>query len=260
MQPGRELAEPVRFGGGVVEHSQAQRIVTQQGASIAQRIDPRGVGQFVDEAFEKEHTRGAADAAHEANRNRLRHAHRIDQQIGHAVAKVVETVEHRFVPTARFLEVIGFDRLIERLPHHAGMQRSGHAVLAEHRAHARRRARPVETVLNVIFARTDHLDGTIDRFRGHRRMHNKVGDIFTAETAAEKRGIHDNLVGRQLEHRGHRPADFVLTLDRAPHFDLVVAHMDSRVDRLHGRVDDVRRVIVSLDDCSCDCLCVCVGI
>ena len=107
--------------------------------------------------------------------------------------------------------------------------------------------RPVEGLLDVLFARPDDLDGPVDLLRDAHGLPDIVHLEPPAEAAAEQMIVDDNLLERQARHlrRDRLRAGEDLVAD--PDLAGVGANIHGAVHRLHRRMGEERHVIGRLE-------------
>ena len=107
--------------------------------------------------------------------------------------------------------------------------------------------RPVERLLDVLFARPDHLDRAVDLLRDAHRLGDVVHLEPPAEAAADQMIVDDDLLERKARHlrRDRLRARDDLIAD--PDLAAVRLHMHGAVHRLHRRMGEERHVIGRLE-------------
>ena len=107
-----------------------------------------------------------------------------------------------------------------------------------------RRDGVIVAVMHVVVARPQDFHRRPDFAGQERRLHDEVGLRLAAEAPAEQRHVHADAIARDAEHLGERIAGPLRILGRGPHFAVTVGDDGERRRRLHGRVREVRHVVI----------------
>src|SRR5215210_1324798 len=101
---------------------------------------------------------------------------------------------------------------------------------------------------HIVFAAPDQFDWrTANTFcnRGRFTWHMRISRRTPPKTATGKLGMESNVFGLETEHLSDRNLVHRLKLRRNPRFRLVTFVFDCRVERLHRRVGEERKLILS---------------
>ena len=124
---------------------------------------------------------------------------------------------------------------------------SGRAVLAQSGAHAQRRLRAIAVGADVLFARPDHFDRTLEGLGDLDRLGQFVVDRATAEPAAEEAIVdEDRLRIDPARFCGEGQRRF-RSLRAHPHVYAVLPPVRGRVERLHRRVRQIGHLVQGFD-------------
>ena len=200
--PRGKRAAPPRLLGGEIEAGEKPRLLRQMRAAEGDPILPRGVRELVDEALDDEDIVAGTDAAPEAGRNAGRlGANIFDVKVRRVVGNIDGAVDR-----------IDVDAVLEgrRQParHDGGTgdfvvpgrdpavgEACGEAIEIEW---------PVEGLLDVLFARPDHLDRAVYLLRDAHRLGDVVDLEPPAEAAADQMIVDDDLLERKARHLAQR--------------------------------------------------------
>ena len=201
--------------------------------------------EFVDIAFHEEGILRGADRAPEHHRHMRVLQHAADADIRDLVAGGGEAL-HRL----RFDAVLHFadaDRTHDRTDGNAGVEGRRQPVGAERCFQAHGGLRPVAVVTHVLFARPHQLHRLADLLGDQNRLAHFVIGRAAAETTAEEAIVDDDLLrlqagsSRSLADRAHR------RLGAEPDLELVGLQTHRGVERLHGGMCQMRRLIDGFD-------------
>src|SRR5215216_4136803 len=107
--------------------------------------------------------------------------------------------------------------------------------------------RPVITTAYVVFAAPDQFDWRSTKtLRDPRRFarYVRIGRCTASKTAARKLRMESNFVRLETEHLGNHRLVHCLELRRHPRFCFVSFGFDGRVERLHWRMGQERKLIL----------------
>ena len=239
---------PGRLLGNKVEQRQNAWVLLQQGPAISDRVLAGGVGQLVNKALDLEQVVRGSDTAPPADGQVLRHLER--NPLGFQVGKIVGRIVGAFRRVR--IKAICANRLgrpaaeYGRTRHPVGPG-DGHPVSVYDCGDMVVIGRSRDVVLNILFARPNHLHRIVDSFGDPDRQPHRIFLQPSAKAAAKVLVMNDDLVGGQP---GDLCRDGLGThRNLCPHPDIagIRAHMRHRIQRLHRRVGQHRQLVDRLN-------------
>ena len=200
---------------------------------------------FVDEALDRKRVLRRADRAPEHDRHVGVLEVDADLERVAAVWAIGEPFDRLALDPV--LDLAPAERARDRADRGDEVEPRGRPVLAQSRTHAKRSLRAIAIGADVLFARPDELDRTLQRLRHLDRLGQFVVDRATAKPAAEEaivdedgfridparfRGVGERRLGRLRAH---------------PDVDPVFPPMGGRVQGLHRRMREIGNLVERLD-------------
>ena len=217
----------------------AQRVEQERHGILA-----RGMRQLV---HERAHRKGLRDVAHRA----VPADARVRRGPARLHANVRELVRH--VGDAQRQLAVGVELLPGRKRRVDGRRRNAMSPRAhlpfrvQRRLEALHRHRVRKARLDVVLARPHHLHGRARLLAQPRRFGNEIGLRLAPESAAEERRVHRHVLLGDLEHCADGVARALRVLRAGPRLAAVALHDGQRRRRLHGRLRQMRRVILGVE-------------